>query len=467
MANWATLKTAIANVIKTNGNQEITGALLQNTLNNMVNSLGENYTFVGIATPITNPGAPDGNVFYLAGEGTYPNFSSITIDQGQLGILKWNGSWEKIFLEISNSVNIAQTTGQSTTAVMSQKATTDELNQKASKDELNQKASKDELEKVKTSVSRLESNFTYLESTTDIALGGASARFDGIEESPNVTIEDTGSSLDGGTIIFSTVKKVFLYYVEGKYYNYWKIEGKADRELFEKIEGKTFICGTDIYVWDATKNNIVRSTTDLTEVNKSLSQHTSRLDELDAAVFPYSLSVSGGGVFEKGTSQSVTITWSMKKGGSPIVPDSVKINGALVTGTNKVYTGVTTNTTYNVAATKGSVTKTASTSVRFVNPSYLGIVSESFVPSESAIKALAKGISESKGRILSGANLTNQKICYAYPKTFGVLTSIKDANNFEYINSYNRTELAINGETYYVYVLKDATSISGFKQVYS
>ena len=33
MANWATLKAAIAGIIKTNGNQEITGQLLQNVLN--------------------------------------------------------------------------------------------------------------------------------------------------------------------------------------------------------------------------------------------------------------------------------------------------------------------------------------------------------------------------------------------------------------------------------------------------
>ena len=69
MAKWSTLKAAIADVIKTNGTQAITGSVLQNVLNNIVSSLGENYQFVGIATALTNPGTPDGNVFYLAGEG--------------------------------------------------------------------------------------------------------------------------------------------------------------------------------------------------------------------------------------------------------------------------------------------------------------------------------------------------------------------------------------------------------------
>ena len=75
MANWSVLKAAIANAIKTNGNQEITGQVLQNALNNIVSTVGENATFAGIATPTTNPGTPDGPIFYFATEaGTYSNF---------------------------------------------------------------------------------------------------------------------------------------------------------------------------------------------------------------------------------------------------------------------------------------------------------------------------------------------------------------------------------------------------------
>lgn len=39
-------------------------------------------------------------MFYIAGEGTYANFSNIVIEAGQLGILKWNGTWSKEVLEI-------------------------------------------------------------------------------------------------------------------------------------------------------------------------------------------------------------------------------------------------------------------------------------------------------------------------------------------------------------------------------
>ena len=93
MANYESLKSAIVNVIKANGNKEITGELLQQALISIINALGAGYQFAGIALPSTNPGTPDYNVFYLATEGTYPNFNSATILHGEIGVLKYNGSW--------------------------------------------------------------------------------------------------------------------------------------------------------------------------------------------------------------------------------------------------------------------------------------------------------------------------------------------------------------------------------------
>lgn len=97
MANWSNLKAAVAKVIKTNGNQEITGAVLQNALNNIISNVGENASFAGVATPSTNPGTPDGNVFYIASEsGTYSNFGGI-VNNGECLILKKNeDSWVSI-----------------------------------------------------------------------------------------------------------------------------------------------------------------------------------------------------------------------------------------------------------------------------------------------------------------------------------------------------------------------------------
>lgn len=95
MANYNTLKTSIQEVIRTNGNEEITGQLLQNTLIAMINSLGAEYQFAGIAIPTTDPGTPDQNVAYIAGPGTYPNFNNTTIPMQYIGIFQYDeNGWQ-------------------------------------------------------------------------------------------------------------------------------------------------------------------------------------------------------------------------------------------------------------------------------------------------------------------------------------------------------------------------------------
>lgn len=81
MADYIKLKDAITDVIKTNGNQEITGQILQNTLLSIVNVIGENRTFAGVAEPDTNPGNPDQNVVWAATQkGTYTGFGNYVHD---------------------------------------------------------------------------------------------------------------------------------------------------------------------------------------------------------------------------------------------------------------------------------------------------------------------------------------------------------------------------------------------------
>lgn len=92
------MKEAVAAVIKTNGNQEITGAVLQNVLNTIITTMGAGRTFVGVATPTTtaiNP-LPDGNVFYITkGYGSFVDFD-VTVPQGEIYIIQntetgWQG----------------------------------------------------------------------------------------------------------------------------------------------------------------------------------------------------------------------------------------------------------------------------------------------------------------------------------------------------------------------------------------
>ena len=113
MGNYEQLKRAIANVIKTNGNQEITGAIMQNVLNTIVSTVGANRTFVGIANKNTNPGTPDGNVFYIAyTAGNYVNFQFgtgyLTVKSDELAILyNEKNNWGKFVIGMSSDGVIA------------------------------------------------------------------------------------------------------------------------------------------------------------------------------------------------------------------------------------------------------------------------------------------------------------------------------------------------------------------------
>ena len=113
MGYYMKLKAAIASVIKANGNNEITGAIMQSVLNAIVSTVGANRTFVGIANENTNPGTPDGNVFYIAYKaGNYVNFqsgaSNLTVKPGELAIL-YNGTdyWGKFVIGMSSDGVIA------------------------------------------------------------------------------------------------------------------------------------------------------------------------------------------------------------------------------------------------------------------------------------------------------------------------------------------------------------------------
>lgn len=107
MANYASLKSAIQAVIKQNGNNEITGALLQQSLLSMINSLGADFQFAGVATPATNPGTPDQRVFYIAGvPGVYVNFGNQNVAPYQIGVFYYDTQWNFSFIYIRSIGNV-------------------------------------------------------------------------------------------------------------------------------------------------------------------------------------------------------------------------------------------------------------------------------------------------------------------------------------------------------------------------
>lgn len=108
MGSYEQLKEAIKAVIKTNGKQEITGQVMQDTLLAITSSFGQGALFAGIATPETNPLTPDQNVFYLASKrGVYPNFNSLSVNEGEIVVFSLsNGQWTKQLLSLGGGGSV-------------------------------------------------------------------------------------------------------------------------------------------------------------------------------------------------------------------------------------------------------------------------------------------------------------------------------------------------------------------------
>lgn len=229
-------------------------------------------------------------------------------------------------------------------------------------------------------------------------------------------------------------------------------------------------------------------------------------DVLDKILYPYVAPVIGtttsygqennsgsektlnGGVFENGSTQTITSVTSYvtKKSASISTIELLqgntvlKTHSALPNGGNISFTGLyvtinkdTANKNLTVKVTDSenkSVTKSTGT-FSFVYPYYYGAIGANTTISEAVVEGLTKKV-ESKGSKAWTFDLTNQKAVFAYPKAYGELKSIIDANNFTVTDTFMRLELSITGldetaQDYYVYISNSASTLSSFKYTFN
>ena len=192
---------------------------------------------------------------------------------------------------------------------------------------------------------------------------------------------------------------------------------------------------------------------------ETLYEFTTLKNKMDI-LYKVALSLSGGKNVEQGTTQTVTLNWTVKVNGSNVNPGSQTISNGTTTETlgttvrSKTYTGVTSNTTYTL--TVDGVT--ANANVKFYYPAYFGVVSSDYTPnnSVSGLTKLTNYGSKSHNATTSTAGFN--KVVYMYPSSLGALTTIKDGNNFELLSSFTRSTVTINNVNYYAYVLTSATN---------
>ena len=200
-----------------------------------------------------------------------------------------------------------------------------------------------------------------------------------------------------------------------------------------------------------------------------------------------SFSISKSGNVEVGDSYTETLTLAVTAMGSAKKIKTIAwYEGSTLLQTDTVdstttgswtyvmATATTENTTFKAVVTytksddnDTSVTKTAS--ISFYYEKFYGGVSD-LDPSEATVEALTGVLGTAKGGTYS-FTVTAGRICYAYPKSLGALTSIKDGNGFSLFDSFTRTEQSYtqhgNTVAYYRYVLTDATTVSSYSVVFA
>ena len=193
-------------------------------------------------------------------------------------------------------------------------------------------------------------------------------------------------------------------------------------------------------------------------------------------------------IIEHDTTTSITITpifnqndggaltsYILKKGTTSLVDssttqsytDNIAIShGNSVTYTATVYygDGESKQSTFGVVydgLSAGNIS--ANNTVRAYANSYYGVIDGNSV---TDVTALTSVLGTSRGRTIT-YDMIKQRSVYMYPQSFGALTSIKDSNNFEYINSYTQSTISYNNVDYYIYILTDPVTITGFRQIFN
>ena len=96
----------------------------------------------------------------------------------------------------------------------------------------------------------------------------------------------------------------------------------------------------------------------------------SQVSQLMSKVFPFTMTLSGGGTYEKGSSQTINLSWTYDR---DIESQSINNESLLIGIRAKQYANVTTDTTYSLKAIQGGQTYTKSVSAQFKVKKYYGV----------------------------------------------------------------------------------------------
>ena len=223
--------------------------------------------------------------------------------------------------------------------------------------------------------------------------------------------------------------------------------------------------GTNITKLNEALNNEIKART---EADK---KHSEDITELEQAVWPLTVSLNATPtIAEVGVSTKIELAWNVTRRGGDVADESeMTLNGEEVFSTAKDVTineSTPKTLTYTLKATYEGMTESASKQVSVVYPSYFGSVGADWTPTETTVRALSKSLQTSRASTHTGISTSNGKIAYCYPASFGKLTSVKDGNGYEVIDSYTLETVTIDGVSYNCYLLTTPVTSSGVTQIY-
>lgn len=199
-------------------------------------------------------------------------------------------------------------------------------------------------------------------------------------------------------------------------------------------------------------------------------KHDADIERLEQAIWPFEVSISARPTaVEIDTDTNVALSWTAKRKGVAVTPETQTLDGVAVTGTGKSVTLHPTeegSQSFVYQATYEKMNRTATATVKAVYASRFGTVPATGEVDAAVIKGLTKLVLGSRALTRTGLVFHNARLCFAYPASFGLLSSIKDGNGYEVIESYTHTVVDVDGVAFNCYVLTVPVSAENVTQIY-
>lgn len=321
--------------------------------------------------------------------------------------------------------------------------------------------------------------------TTNLGL----PKFDGIVESADIN-DSTGTESFTGIFYIKSEKQfaagsgtVFPTtgtIITNSYHSTWvPQDGYYSIDYYKTPTNKLFLCKNKVYL--VTSSGITEIGTSTgggsgEDYSDEIAALQSKMDILYKVTLSFT---SGSKKYKKGSEVTPQLTWSVKVNNTSVDPSNQHI--VVYKGTTRIVdedldpsvrtynfvSSISENSRAIITADGASDTADFS----FHNPAYYGIVPSGFIAGATLIKNKLTELTNYGNKGYSPATITGtsgvNKICYAYPKALGALSSIKDDFGNTVTGSFTLSEVNINGELYYVYLLTDAANLNGIKVTFA